>query len=175
MTTTATDFSARGREILDFARGADQDRWKTEWERPTWAIGEPEDCWTHFTLTAVADFEAELGFLVEALGLDVFMLQQVGHPADATVTMAMLAPRVEGGDAPFIIGIRAADDEHPAAPAGSTTFEFMTKDLPAAWERITAAGAEVVREPWDDGWMDRAIARTPNGFEVQLWSLGARR
>jgi predicted enzyme related to lactoylglutathione lyase len=167
------DFGARGREICEFGRNADHARWRTEWVPPAYAIGEPEACWTHVTQTSVEHFEAELGFLVDVLGLDVFVLQQPTEAAPEATRMAMLAPRAseEDGTPPFIIGIRAAGDDAPAAPAGSTAFEFMTKDLPAAWARITDAGAPVVREPWNEHGMARATARTPNGFEVRLWSI----
>lgn len=175
MTTTTTDFAARGREILDFARGADRDAWKSEWTRPEYALGEPEDCWTHFTLTSVADFDAELGFFVDALGLDIFMMQQASDDEPGTTTMAMLAPHVADGPAPFIIGIRPADVDAPAVAPDSVSWEFMTKDLPTAWSRLITAGADVVREPWDEGWIDRATVRTPSGHEVRLWSLGDRR
>lgn len=170
-TTQTVDHAMRGREILDFALGRDRDGW-AQWQRPTYAIGEPETCWTQFTLTSVADFEAELGFLVRVLELGVFMLQQPDADRPEAFRMAMLAD--DATSPSFIIGIREADADHPAAAAGTVAHEFMTRDLPGAFTRIVDAGGEIVREPWDEGWIDRATARTPSGHEVRLWSLGDR-
>lgn len=169
-TATVTDFGVRGSEILKLRKESDREAWATTWKAPTYGLGKPEDCWTHFTLTTVADFNAELGFWVDAIGLDVFMLQQPSNDEPDAIVMGMVA----APDESFIIGFQAEDATSTAAPANSISYEFMVQDLDAAWAHIVAAGGQVEKEPWDVGWGVRATAKTPNGFEVRLWSIKKR-
>ena len=174
MSATTTDFAARGREILQFAATADREAWQNAWERPVSAFGEAEDCWTQFTLVTVSDFEAELGFFADALGFDCFMVQGPTADQPEAFRMAMMAPGPlgDGNKGEYVMAFREADADHPAIAPGSVQYEFMPKDLTNAWNRMTAAGAQVVREPWNDGWMEQATLRTPSGIDIQLWSTG---
>jgi hypothetical protein len=184
MTSTMdATFAERGREIFAFARramdsGDASTAWSTEWTAPTYAVGEPEDCWTQFTSVTVRDVEAELGFLVDVLGLDAFTVVPADPADPSSRAFAMVSPGV-GRDGvasprpPYILAVHAANAEHPAAAPGTVAHEFMTKDLDAAWATMVAAGAPVVREPWDEQGMWRAVTCTPAGFEIRLWSISS--
>jgi predicted RNase H-like nuclease/predicted enzyme related to lactoylglutathione lyase len=58
-----------------------------------------------------------------------------------------------------------ASTEHPTR---NVEVGFLVDDLDASHRRAVAAGAEVVREPWDDPWGRMSAYRDPDGNLVSL-------
>jgi catechol 2,3-dioxygenase-like lactoylglutathione lyase family enzyme len=124
-----------------------------------------------YSQITVLDPEESLAFYRDALGLDV--LQDVSSGGHRWVTLGVAG---ETGAAIVLsdphAGRSKADGDalQELVVKGSIgPVVFRTDDLDSAFERIRAAGAEVLQEPIDQPWGPRDCAfRDPSGNMVRL-------
>ncbi|HUN78698.1 MAG TPA: VOC family protein [Solirubrobacteraceae bacterium] len=118
----------------------------------------------------VDDPDVALGFYRDALGLELrndvaredFRWITVGAPAQPGVAI-VLTNYLAGSpaDADALAGL--------LAKGALNGVHFHTDDLQAAFERVRAAGAEIVQEPGDRSWGTRDFAvRDPSGNLVRV-------
>src|SRR5215218_6390932 len=118
----------------------------------------------------VHDPDAALGFYRDALGLELrqdvahegFRWLTVGAPSQPAVAL-VLTNYLNGSpaDLDVIAGL--------VAKGALNGVHFETDDLDAAFERVRAAGAEIVEEPTDQPWGTRDFAvRDPSGNLVRV-------
>ncbi len=118
----------------------------------------------------VHDPDAALGFYRDALGLEVrndvayngSRWVTVGSPAQPDISI-VLTDYVDGGpqDKDVVAGL--------LAKGAMNGVHFSTPDLEAVFERVRAAGAEVVEEPADQPWGVRdGAVRDPSGNLVRI-------
>src|SRR3546814_7503579 len=89
-----------------------------------------------------ADPDAGIRFVTDVLGFEELVL--VRGEDGGIVHSEYRWP--EGG----IIGISGADEANPfLPPAGKNGVYVITADPQSVWDRCSAAGAEVVREPYE--------------------------
>ena len=130
----------------------------------------------HYTFLPHTDPEAALGFYRDILGFEV--RNDVGYenmrwitvgPAGQPATSIVLhPPAVDPG---------ITDDERRTildliAKGAYTAITFATDDLDGLFERLTAAGADVVQEPTDQDYGVRDCAfRDPSGNLIRFNQL----
>jgi uncharacterized glyoxalase superfamily protein PhnB len=112
------------------------------------------------TILYVADVGAALDFYERAFGLERAFVAEGGSYATL---------KSDGGMLAFATYDVAPDtDGTRDRPAGFEVW-LETEDVPAAYERAVAAGAEAVREPVTKPWGQVvAYVRDPNGTLVEL-------
>ncbi len=113
------------------------------------------------------DPSAGIRFLVDVLGFDEYVF--VTDPDDPSVIVHSEFRWPEGG----IVQVASWDEGNPfIRPPGEQGLYVVTADPSAVWERCQAAGAEVLRDPYephyDGGGMGFSI-RDPEG---NTWSFG---
>lgn len=118
----------------------------------------------------VQDPDAALAFYRDVLGLEVrndvanegFRWITVGSPSQPGVSI-VLSNYVNGS--PDDVDTVAA----LLAKGAMNGVNFNTEDLDAAFERVVAAGAEIVQEPMEQFWGTRDFAlRDPSGNMVRV-------
>ena len=118
----------------------------------------------------VQDPDAALAFYRDVLGLEVrndvanegFRWITVGSPAQPGVSI-VLSNYVNGS--PDDVDTVAA----LLAKGAMNGVNFNTEDLDAAFEKVVAAGAEIVQEPMEQFWGTRDFAlRDPSGNMVRV-------
>lgn len=130
-----------------------------------------------FTHVTVGDVDEALEFYRDALGLIV--RNDVASPAGRWVTIG-------SDDQPGVSAVLSEPESgRPAADAavmrellakGSLPMiGFATDDVDALFERVRAAGAEVLQEPMDQSWGPRDCAfRDPSGNTVRITAPAAK-
>lgn len=122
------------------------------------------------TFIPVHDPEAALGFYRDALGLEVRLDVDTGDARWITVGAA-------GQDVGIVLfpphgGRSAAEGDALLALVTQGSLQaaiFRADDLDATFERVRAAGAEVLQEPADQPWGARDCAvRDPSGNLVRI-------
>ena len=124
--------------------------------------------YTHIT---VNDVEESIAFYRDALGLDI--IQDVSSGGHRWLTF--------GTDSQPGLGIVLSDPHAGRSQADGDALQellakgtlpnivFSTDDLDAAFERVRAAGAEVLQEPMDPGYGTKDCAfRDPSGNMVRI-------
>lgn len=118
----------------------------------------------------VNDPEAALGFYRDALGLEVrndvaregFRWLTVGSPSQPDVSIVLTN---------YLNGSPADNDAVAGliAKGALNGAHFQTADLDAMFEKLRAAGAEIVQEPTEQPWGARDCAvRDPSGHLVRI-------
>lgn len=125
---------------------------------PAFAIG---TCWTQCTFYAVGDFEAEIGFYLDILGLRAFVLSQ----DEAMFTTATNE---------YYVGVKRASDDEPAVNGNSLRVQFMVADIAKVVGDLESRGINYEQrpEPFGEGsplWF--GTLRSPNGVRVDLWGM----
>ncbi len=136
---------------VDIASGASRD-------------GEPyvDGIWGSMTYT---DPEVGIRFVTEVLGFEELVL--VRDEGDGIVHSEYRWP--EGG----IVGISGADDANPfLPPAGRNGVYVVTDDPHSVWERCTAAGVDVIREPYAPHYDPDGMGFSVRDPEGNAWSFG---
>jgi lactoylglutathione lyase len=111
-----------------------------------------------FTILYVPDVPATVDFYERAFGLERKMIVETGDYAELTTGLAFAAHDI----------IRELGPQATAKPAGFEIW-LQTEDVPAAVERATAAGAELVMKPTVKPWGQTvAYVRDLNGTLVEL-------
>jgi uncharacterized glyoxalase superfamily protein PhnB len=110
------------------------------------------------------DARALIRFLVDAFGFH----ETVVHAEGDTVLHAQLSWPLGGG---LMLGsVRGGDDDQWALSAGTFGGYVVADDIDARFERAVAAGAEVVRKPYDTDYGSRDFTvRDPEG---NRWQFG---
>ncbi len=125
----------------------------------------------------VHDPDLALGFYRDTLGLELrndvarekFRWLTVGAPAQPDVSIVLTN---------YLNGSPADQDALAAllAKGALNGVHFHTDDLEASFEKLRAAGAEIVQEPADQPWGTRDCAvRDPSGNMVRIDQPPARR
>lgn len=117
-------------------------------------------CWTFTVEYKVADFEAELGFFIDILGLD-------SNALDTEYAMIM---EPEGK---YYFSIVKTSPEK-VTPVDAIRLEFMLDDIKKVSEELINRGIEFeqVPKPYGEGSpMYRGTLRTPNGIQIALWGF----
>ncbi len=129
----------------------------------------------HHTFLPHTDAEAALGFYRDLLGFDV--LNNVGYedmrwitvaPASGGTSIVLHPPAVDPG---------ISDDERRTileliAKGAYTAITLATADLDGLFERLQAAGVDVVQEPTDQDYGVRDCAfRDPSGNLIRVNQL----
>jgi uncharacterized glyoxalase superfamily protein PhnB len=116
---------------------------------------------------AFRDARAALGFLREAFGFDVAAAywsdRDPGH-----LDHAQLDWPLGGG----IMCGSAADSPDKTRQPGTSSVYIVCDDPDALFERATAAGAEVVRPPYDVEYAERSRSFSVRDPEGNTWSFG---
>ncbi len=130
-------------------------------ERMTDMLTPPAQVWP--TLRA-RDARALIRFLVDAFGFHETTVQADGD----TVFHAELSWPLGGG---VMLGsVRGGDDDPWALTPGTFGAYVVAGDIDARFERAVAAGAEVLRKPFDTDYGSRDFAvRDPEG---NMWQFG---
>jgi uncharacterized glyoxalase superfamily protein PhnB len=119
------------------------------------------------------DPEASLGFYRDALGFEVrgdvgsgtMRWITVGPPGQPNTSIVLHPPAVDPG---------ITDEERTVivemmAKGTFAGINLATDDLDAAFERVQAAGADIMQEPMDQDWGARDFAvRDPAGNSVRV-------
>jgi uncharacterized glyoxalase superfamily protein PhnB len=125
----------------------------------------------------VHDPDLALGFYRDALGLE--LLNDVENDGFRWITVGTAAqPGVELVVTNYLNGSPADVDAIVALVAKGVLngVHFHTDDLDATFERLRAAGAEIVQEPTDQPWGARdGAVRDPSGNLVRIDQLPADR
>ena len=131
------------------------------------------DITIHASFLPHTDPEASLGFYRDALGFEV--RQDVGQGAMRWITVG---PPSQPGTAIVLYpptgdpGVTAEEQQVIAEMMAKGTFASImlaSPDVDAAFERVQAAGVEVMQEPTDQDWGMRDCAfRDPAGNTVRL-------
>jgi predicted enzyme related to lactoylglutathione lyase len=134
--------------------------WAPAADGPAFSIG---DCWTQCTFYAVDDYEAELGFYLDILGLKTFTINDVSS--------MVTSPKNE-----FFIGVNRADDDQPATNPSSLRIQFMVDRIEEVVAELERRGIafDVRPAPESEGspmWF--GTMRSPNGVRVDLWGMVA--
>ncbi|QDB79206.1 VOC family protein [Georgenia sp. 311] len=134
------------------------------------------DITIHASFLPHTDPEASLGFYRDALGFEV--RQDVGQGAMRWITVG---PPSQPGTAIVLYpptadpGVTAEEQQTIAEMMAKGTFASImlaSSDVDAAFERVQAAGVEVMQEPTDQDWGMRDCAfRDPAGNTVRLQQL----
>lgn len=154
---------AYGRARLDIAQRAltPQD-WEKLWKPPIhpfpfrWG---PH--WKQCVEYRVADFTAEVGFLIDILGLPV----NAFNPNYAMFT----SPNRD-----FYFAVVSAEPGTPSTPPDALRIQFMVEDIFALAETLKERGIVFEQEPAplaenSSQWV--ASFRTPNGIGMEIWGL----
>jgi len=129
-----------------------------------------------YSQITVIDPEESLAFYRDALGLDV--IQDVSSDNHRWITLG-----VAGDDNAAVVlsdphaGRSEADGDALAqlvVKGAMSPVVFRSDDIDAAFERVRAAGAEVLQEPIDQPWGPRDCAfRDPSGNMVRILQSAA--
>ena len=124
-----------------------------------------------YTNITVNDVDEALGFYRDGLGLDVVMdvpsgdyrWVTLGSPAQQGLGIVLSEPHA---------GRSQADGDAMQALLTKGVLPnivFRSDDVDATFEKLRAAGAEVLQEPMDQGWGPRDCAfRDPSGNMVRI-------
>lgn len=122
----------------------------------------PTDCWLTF---AARDPRRLIAFLVAAFGFRELVVYGEGDGVDHA---ELATPGGRGGV--MFGGVREGDDRGITAP-GQVSAYVVVADVDGLFARATAAGAVVVRAPFDTDYGSRDCAlRDPEG---NSWSFGS--
>jgi len=143
------------------ARLTTPDAWQDGWTGPRHAYPfQWGTCWTQCTTYAVEDYEAEIGFLHDVLGL----------PANAfSAEFAMFT----SPDKAFFLAVVPAGDELTATPPDCLDVGFMIRDLPTVARELETRGVVFTEPPAPFGKSPllKAELRTPAGVRMTLWAM----
>ena len=157
---------AYGKARLDIARRVKtQQDWDTLWKEPanpfpfTWGSG-----WKQCIEYKVEDFAAEVGFLVDVLGLSVNAL--------GAEYAQFTSP-----DSAFYLGVAVARPDERSTPPEALRIQFMIANLPAAFGELQRRGIvfEGALQPvYEGAVLLTACFRTPHGICIDLWGEAPR-
>jgi len=157
-----TDWKAFGQNrlaICDKAKTADD--WKRLWTPAPYAFPfEYGACWSFAVEFTVADFEAEIGFFIDGLCLESYVLQR---------DFAMFTDPAKT----FTFSISPALAGEGVSPK-ALRLGFMVKKLSetvAELERRNILPVEPMGNPYPGSSMLKAVYVTPNGIPIDLWSV----
>ncbi len=148
---------ALGKARLDVTRRArDEKEWQRLWRAPrypfpfVWGEG-----WRACFQYYVDDFAAEIGFLMDVLGLPV--------SAFSTTYALFTSP-----DQAFFFAVRQVPEGFESTPPDSIRLQFMLSNFSDAIQELERRGVtfEVKPEP---GGFDLAVFRTPHGVPIEIW------
>lgn len=118
----------------------------------------------------VTDPEAALAFYRDGLGLEV--RQDV--PKDQFRWITVASPDQDGVELVITNFVQGGPDDHDVvaglvAKGAMNGVHFRADDLDATFERLRAAGAEIVQEPADQPWGVRdGAVRDPSGNLIRI-------
>jgi hypothetical protein len=160
--TSTPDWSAAGKKrlaVCDQAKSPED--WKRLWIDAPFAFPfEYGACWSFSAEFMVADFEAEIGFFIDGLCLESYVLQR---------DFAMFTDPSKS----FYFSISPAQDAEAVSPA-AFRLGFMVKRLEetvADLERRGIVPIQPVFNPYPGSPMLKAVFATPNGIQIDLWSV----
>jgi uncharacterized glyoxalase superfamily protein PhnB len=120
-----------------------------------------------WVLVYVKDVARAVDFYERAFGLKRRFVHDSGQYAEMETgesTLGFVAEDLARSNLPA--GIRPLD---PSAPPFGVEIALVTEDVPAAWERATAAGAASTAPPKQKPWGQTvAYVRDPEGMLVEL-------
>ena len=154
---------AYGKARIDMARRANEAAdWKHIWKAPMhpypFRLGE---AWKQCTEYKVDDFAAEIGFLIDVLGLEVTALE----PTYAQFS----SPQAD-----FYIAVIETPKGHPSTPPDALRIQFMVKDIAATARELESRGIlfELPPQPCQPGsQLHIGSFRTPHGISIELWGM----
>lgn len=152
-----------GRERLDALRpdlraSAEERPWAPSPDGIAFSIG---DCWTQCTFYSVEDYDAELGFFLDILGLKAFTINEESS--------MFTSPKNE-----FYIGVnRASTGQSPTNPE-TLRVQFMVDEIEKVAAELERRGIvfEDRPKPESEGspmWF--GTMRSPNGVAIDLWGM----
>lgn len=137
------------------------DEWKKLWkqsENPypfTW--GECCKQWVEYKVT---DFSAEIGFLIDLMGLSIYAF-------DTNYAM-FTSP-----DNAFYFGVCMVGEGESPTPPDAIRLQFVEQNIFAATLELERRGIvfDSPPAPWEGSTLYRGSFRTPNGIWVDLWGM----
>jgi hypothetical protein len=153
----------QGARLLEMARNASTpEDWKAIWgiPKPPIAFGWG-DCWKQCVAYRVDDFESEVGYYFDVIGLSLFAI--------GSDSVMFTSP-----DNAFLLAVMPASGDAPAAPPKSVRVEFMVQDFFATVKELENRGVafDEVAQPWGaDSPMQIGCFATPGGIEIKLWGM----
>ena len=161
-TASKIDWAGLGKERLEISAEAKTPAdWKRLWQDAPHPF--PFDygtCWNFCVEYRVADFEAEIGFLIDGLSLESYALQ----PGFAMFT--------DPGKA-FFFSVATTEKGTPADPR-SFKLSFMVKRIRETVADLEGRGipmASAIECPWPNSPMLFTTFLTPNGISIDLWGM----
>jgi catechol 2,3-dioxygenase-like lactoylglutathione lyase family enzyme len=154
---------AYGKARLDLARRASNGEvWKRIWKPPThpypFQLG---GAWKQCIEYKVDDFAAEVGFLIDILGLEVNSLD----PGYAQFT----SPQRD-----FFFAVVETPQGYNSTPVDALRIQFMVEDIFSTAEELEGRGIifEIPPQPCQAGSaLNIGSFRTPHGITIELWGI----
>ncbi len=161
-TASKIDWAGLGKKRLEICGEAKTpEDWKRLWQDAPhpfpFAYG---TCWNFCVEYRVADFEAEIGFLIDGLSLESYVLQ----PGFAMFTDPAKA---------FFFSVTATEEGTPADPR-SFKLSFMVEHIQETVGDLEGRGIPMASKlecPWSDSPMLFTSFRTPNGISIDVWGM----
>lgn len=136
--------------------------WKLLWKKQANPyIFKAGPCWTFTTEYQVDDFEAELGFFIDIIGME-------SNALDNKYCMLM---QPEGG---FYFSVVPTPNGDKPTPTDAFRLEFMFEDIVETCKALEARGVVFERQPapyTEGNSLYQGAFRTPNGVLVRVWGV----
>ncbi len=136
--------------------------WKQMWKNPANPyIFKAGPCWTFTAEYQVDDFEAEVGFFVDVIGME-------SNALDHNYSMFM---HPEGG---FYFSVVPTPKGGKPTPTDTFRLEFMFEDIVATCKTLEVRGVVFERQPapyTEGNSLYQGAFRTPNGVLVRVWGV----
>ena len=152
-----------GRERMALAESiGSPEEWKERWTPPASAFPFELASWKQCICYTVSDYAAEVGFLIDVLGLPAPLF----GPDNALLTSP---------DREFHFQVAGPEGDEAPTPPESIGLMFYIDNMLEACEELESRGVEFTEPPAPAGGEGStfytAELRTPNGVPVSLWGV----
>jgi len=121
-------------------------------------------CWTHMIEYYVEDFEAEVGFMIDMMGFDTFVV-------DNNESVCI----VTNPDNHFYFCFyEASSQDKQPTPKDALKLSLMVEDIEEVGKKLEARGIEFddkLHPPQEGSPMLRGFIRSPNGIPIEFWGM----
>jgi hypothetical protein len=153
---------AYGKARIDITRRAkDEEEWRRLWKAPSQPYPfKADEGWKFNLIYTVADYAAEIGFLIDVLGFQVLAFS----PSQAQLTDL---------DGSFALTILAARDEGSSTPPEALRFQLNVEAISQTVRELERRGVIIDQQPTPiqaGATSQIASFRTPHGATIELLS-----